>query len=145
MDLECDVLNIISIKLTEKSSELSKTNQNKVAIKDDIELYKRDPLWKIVRNVLSCCSYWSDKTQDRKKIFLLPLPFPSDINGSGNTFRLWSCIWLAHLLHDAIAAFPQKSRCLTPIWKRKSSCSINTKEFNVWKVLRILVRSFKMR
>ena len=98
-------MNIISIKLIEKSNELSERNQN-VGIKDGIELYKREPMWKMLRNVLSYCSYWSDKTQERKKIFLLPLPFPSDINGSGNAFRLWSCIWLAHLLHDAIEACP---------------------------------------
>ena len=111
MDLDCKVANIISIKLIEKSNELSERNQNVVAIKDGIELYERELMWKIVRNVLSCCSYWNDKTQVRKKIFLLPLPFPSDINGSGNAFRLWSCIWLAHLLYDAIEALPQESRC----------------------------------
>ena len=145
MDQECDVLDIISIKLTEKPNELSERNQNVVAINEGTELYKREPMWKIIRNVLSCYSYWSDKTQERKKIFLLPLPFPSDINGSGNFFRLWSCIWLAHLLHDAIEACPQNSRSLTPIWKHKRPCSINTKEFNIWKVLRMLVCSFKMR
>ena len=136
-------MNIISIKLIAKSNELMERDQN--AIKDGIELYQREPMWKMLRNVLSYCSYWSDKTQDRKKIFLLPLPFPSDINGSGNAFRLWSCIWLAHLLHDAIEACPQQSRPLTPIWKCKSSYSIKTKEFNIWKVLRMLVSSFKMR
>ena len=138
------MLDIISIKLIKKPKELSERNQS-VAIKDGIELHKKEPMWIIVRNVLSFSSYWSDKRQERKKIFLLPLPYPSDIDGSGNAFRLWSCIWLAHLLHDAIEACPQKSRPLTPIWKCKSSCSINMKEFNVWKVLRMLVSSFKVR
>ena len=129
--------------MTAKSHETPGTNQ--AEIHNSVDLYKKEQSWKILRNALNIYSYWSDKPQERREIFLLPLPYPSDIDGIGNALRLWSCIWLAHLLHDAIEACPKKSGSLTPIWKHGDRYSIIKKEFNTWNVLRALMHSFTIK
>ena len=108
------------------------------------ELHKKGPNWKILKFAINCSSYWNDKTEERKQVFLLPLPCPLDIDGSENNLRLWSCIYLAHLLYDTMNSLPIKSKVLTPIWKQKNEQPLIKKEFNIWKVLSLLMTSFKM-
>ena len=48
-------------------------------------------------------------TQENLHYICIPLPFDSDINGTGGAWRVWSCILLAHLIKDAM-----KSACSEP-------------------------------
>ena len=48
-------------------------------------------------------------TQENQHHICIPLPFDSDINGTGGAWRVWSCILLAYLIKDAI-----KSVCNEP-------------------------------
>ena len=127
--------------MIEKNKDLPEGNA--VVNLNRTDLYKKGPNWKILKFAINCSSYWNDKTEERKKIFLLPLPYPSDIDGSENNFRLWSCIYLAHLLYDALDSCPLTSGALTPIWKQKNVQPLIKKEFNIWKVLSLLLISFK--
>ena len=116
---------------------------NVIVIPSIMAIPKCEPNPKLLSNTLSYCSYWCDKSRERKKTYPIPLSFQSDIGGSGDVLRLWSCIWLAHLLHDAIEACPMKSGTLTPIWKHKP-VSKTEKQGNVWKVLCKLRKSCKV-
>ena len=48
-------------------------------------------------------------TEENQHYICIPLPFDSDINGTGGAWRVWSCILLAHLIKDAI-----KTACSEP-------------------------------
>ena len=73
------------------------------------------------------------KKQDKEKkitdggIYIVPLSIQSDIFGRSGAWRAWSCIWLAHLIHNAIESIPMMSGTLIPIWKQRKSNNNNSK------------------
>ena len=75
---------------------------------------------------------------------LIPLQFNSDIYGRGGAWREWSCIWLAHLLYNAIASVSIESGPLTPIWRIVRPVTQDHMRPNAWTNLYKLKSMWKL-
>ena len=90
------------------------------------------------------------KKQDKEKkitdrgIYIVPLSIQSDIFGRSGAWRAWSCVWLAHLIHNAIESIPMMSGTLTPIWKQRNFNNNNSKT-NILSVICNIKRVKKVR
>ena len=90
------------------------------------------------------------KKQDKEKkitdggIYIVPLSIQSDIFGRSGAWRAWSCIWLAHLIHNAIESIPMMSGTLIPIWKQRKSNNNNSKT-NILSIICNIKRVKKVR
>ena len=90
------------------------------------------------------------KKQDKEKkitdrgIYIVPLSIQSDIFGRSGAWRAWSCVWLAHLIHNAIESIPIMSGTLTPIWKQRNFNNNNSKT-NILSVICNIKRVKKVR
>ena len=90
------------------------------------------------------------KKQDKEKkitdrgIYIVPLSIQSDIFGRSGAWRAWSCVWLAHLIHNAIESIPMMSDTLTPIWKQGKLNDKNSKA-NILSIICNIKRVKKVR
>ena len=90
------------------------------------------------------------KKQDKEKkitdrgIYIVPLSIQSDIFGRSGAWRAWSCVWLAHLIHNAIESIPMMSGTLTPIWKQRKLNNDNSKA-NILSIICNIKRVKKVR
>ena len=80
-----------------------------------------------------------DQDQEKKSkdtgVYIVPLSVQSDIFGRAGAWRAWSCIWLAHLIHDAIDSIPMMSGTLTPIWKQRKIVATKDSRNDIWKFI----------
>ena len=133
-----------------RESEIENFNVIRDATKLEIFLeikpFKIDPNQSIPSN----CSHDDSKKQDKEKktadrgIYVVPLSIQSDIFGRSGAWRAWSCVWLAHLIHNAIESIPMMSGTLTPIWKQRNFNNNNSKT-NILSVICNIKRVKKVR
>ena len=68
------------------------------------------------------------KSNETTYIYVVPFSVQSDIFGRSGAWRVWSCIWLAHLIQKGIESIPTMSGTLTPVWKQKKrNSTLNSK------------------
>ena len=84
--------------IEELNKPQDKTGKNVIVVPSIMTIRKCEPNPKLLLNTLNYCSYWCDKTRDRKKTCLIPLSFQSDIDGSGDVLRLCN-VWLTGILN----------------------------------------------
>ena len=53
--------------------------------------------------------------EETKDIYIVPLSFQSDIFGRAGAWRVWSSIWIARLIHNAMQSIPMMTGTLIPV------------------------------